>query len=135
MFEEKLKTIDDSDKLGDVIHKVQYLKNTYITKFTDFQKTLKVFERGQNTAIEGIKSSANSLLELFTSSLNTILDEEEKSVAEEIDSNIKYTNESLQLMKMEPELQDIAKKLNISGRTKLTKSDLIKRILEKNIDF
>jgi hypothetical protein len=67
--------------------------------------------------------------------LNSILDEEEKSVAEELDSNIKYTNESLQLMKMEPELQDIAKKLNISGRTKLTKSDLIKRILEKNVDF
>lgn len=131
----EINTIDDTDKLGDVIHKVQYLKNTYITKFTDFQKTLKVFERGQNTAIEGIKSSANSLLELFTSSLNSILDEEEKSVAEELDTNIKYTNESLQLMKMEPELQDIAKKLNISGRTKLTKADLIKRILEKDIDF
>jgi len=127
--------IDDTDKLGDVIHKVQCLKNTYITKFNDFQKTLKVFERLQSSGIDGIKNSANSLLELFSSSLNSILDEEDNSVVEEIESSVKYTNETLQLMKIEPELQEIAKKLNISGRTKLTKADLIKRILEKNVDF
>lgn len=124
--------VNDSEKLGDVIHRVQCLKNNYITKFTDFQKTIKAFERAQTSGIDGIKSSANSLLELFNSSLNSILNEETK-VVEESESGVSYTNEALQAMKMEPELQEIAKKLNISGRTKLTKPDLIKRIIEKNV--
>ena len=127
--------IDDIEKLGDVIHKVQCLKNTYITKFVEFQKSIKAFERVQNSGIDGIKCAANSLLELFSSSLNSILDEEEKSIIEDAEPNLVYTNESLQGMKMEPELQDIARKLNISGRTKLIKPDLIKRILEKNIEL
>jgi len=125
--------IDDTERLGDVIHKVQSLKNNYIGKFIEFQKSIKAFERAQNSGIDGIKSAASSLLELFSSSLNTILNEEEK--IEDSEPGLTYTNEALQLMKMEPDLQEIAKKLNISGRTKLTKSDLIKRILEKNIEL
>lgn len=124
--------VDDTEKLCDVIHKIQYLKNTYITKFMDFQKTIKGFERAQNSGIDGIKSAATTLLEIFTSSLNSILDEEEKNSIKDDVPILGYTNESLQAMRIEPDLQDIAKKLNISGRTKLTKTDLIKRIIEKN---
>jgi len=126
--------IDDSERLGDVIHKVQCLKNNYIGKFIEFQKSIKAFERVQASGVDGIKCAANSLLELFNSSLNTILNEEEKLV-EDSEPCLAYTNEALQGMKMEPELQEIARKLNISGRTKLTKGDLIKRILEKNIEL
>jgi hypothetical protein len=126
--------IDDSERLGDVIHKVQCLKNNYIGKFIEFQKSIKAFERVQASGVDGIKCAANSLLELFNSSLNTILNEEEKLI-EDSEPCLVYTNEALQGMKMEPELQEIARKLNISGRTKLTKGDLIKKIIEKNIEL
>lgn len=126
---------NDAEKLGDVIHKIQCLKNEYVTQFSSFQKTIKEFERQQTSGIDRLKNAATSLLGIFNSSLNSILNEETKLEPEKIEpeSCVTYTNDVLQGMKMEPELQEIAKKLNISGRTKLTKSELIKRILEKEV--